>query len=236
MTPTKTKRHAFFDVDNTIYNGYTASELLFYLVKEKSSPQRLTDEFKKLANKYQKGEINYATITEGTLNLFSESLQGKTVDYVSQTVKDLLQRKTQIFFEWVKPVIDHLRENNFEITLVSAGPDTVVKEVSELLDANNVFATKILTQNGIFTGQNPHILNEHEKVKIIDELTGKQKDYFSVGFGDSTGDIHMLELMNHAFVLKNDHHPDMMRISRERNWTIFDNAETVIEKLEKIVL
>jgi hypothetical protein len=44
----------------------------------------------------------------------------------------------------------------------------------------------------------------------------------------------MLESLDHAFVFENDHHPDMMKYAEKRKWTIFTDADKVIDTIKNL--
>jgi len=228
-------RYAFFDVDNTIFNGYTASDLFQYLVRKKKAPPHIEKKYKESVRKYKDGSMNYATLAQKSLNLCAQSVAGKTKEEVRGDIHELLRDKEFLFFDWVNPVLHHMRSNEFSIILVSAGPDILINELASRLEVGTVFSTELFIRDGIYTDTAPKLLNDIRKVTAIRSTIDPSDTSFSVGFGDSAGDIPMLEVMDHAFVFENDHHPDMMVLTKEKGWTLFKNAGTVIETIDRLI-
>lgn len=228
-------KYAFFDVDNTIYDGYTASELLFFLVENGYCDKRLKDRYLQAVIDYDLRKINYNEISQISLDIVSVALEGKSTKESKEYVKEMLEKKDKVFNEWVKRVMEYLKKNDYTIVLVSAGPDLIIEEIAKMVKADKWYATKIEAKNGKYTGAECKLVNEDAKSEIMNALR-KDKDLEkTIGFGDSTGDIPMLKRVDLAFVVKNDHHKEMMEyaeFAKEKGWTIFSNANEVIEILE----
>jgi HAD superfamily hydrolase (TIGR01490 family) len=228
-------KYAFFDVDNTIYDGYTASELLFYMTENGYCAKRLHDRYLQAVIDYDLRKINYNEISQIALDIVSAALEGKGIKESKEFVKSMLEKKSKVFNAWVEPVMKYLKKNDFTILLVSAGPDLIIEEIAKMVNADKWYATKIEAKNGKYTGAECKLINEDAKSEIMNTLR-KDKDLeTTIGFGDSTGDIPMLKRVDLAFVVKNDHHKEMMEyaeFAKEKGWTVFSNADEVIKVLE----
>ena len=229
----RTMRYAFFDVDNTIYNGYTASELLFYLEDNGLSESKLKEEYLQAVEDYNLRKIDYNEIAQISLDLVSISLRGKTFKEARDIVREMLGKKGKVFYDWVKVVINYLKKVGYQIILVSAGPDLVIEEVAKIVNADKWYATKLEIKNEQYAGTKTSLLNAAAKSNLMKKLFKGQNIEMSIGFGDSTGDIPMLERVEKAFVVRNNHHQEMMNYAQKKNWTIFGSADEVFDMLER---
>lgn len=110
----------------------------------------------------------------------------------------------------------------------------MIQALNESIHANTVLATTIDIKNGKYTGKSPMLLNNKYKVDKIREIVGSDSNTFSIGFGDSTGDFDMLSLMDKAFVVRNDHHPEMMEAAEKKGWVLFDSEDEVLKQLDDL--
>ena len=53
-----------------------------------------------------------------------------------------------------------------------------------------------------------------------------------ISFGDSPGDMPMLEAADIGFVVQPDHNPKMIELSRENGWVILKH-ETALEQVKQ---
>lgn len=225
--------YAFFDVDNTIYNGYTGTDLINYL-----ADNGFTDNKAKLVHdagvtSYEKREIDYAEISQIALNAASLAVRKFPLEEADFMVERMLSEKEEVFQSWVEPTLDYLRKKDYGIFLISAGPDLVIKQIAEMINADGWFATPIKHENGKYVGHPPVLLNDQEKVKTIRTLIDVEgMSHFSIAFGDSPGDAPMLESVDKAFVVESEHHKEIITIAKEKNWVVFNNPKQIITALE----
>ncbi|MEI7578928.1 MAG: haloacid dehalogenase-like hydrolase [bacterium] len=146
-----TNRYAFFDCDNTIYNGYTGNELFDYFASKTGDYSNINNRLA-LVKKYQNGTGTYHAVANYVLNQFSKLVKGMTVSDVLEIFGQINQAKETIFFPWVRPVIKFLKQKQFKILLVSAGVDVVNAKFVKELELDGHISTIIPQKNGRFTG------------------------------------------------------------------------------------
>ncbi|MCD8484359.1 HAD-IB family hydrolase [Candidatus Woesebacteria bacterium] len=224
-------KYAFFDVDNTLYQGYSASELIHTVADTFARPE-LTKQHSQVVEDYFQHKTSYNAMSQVVLDLASEAVSGMNPQEVQALVREMLQQKPTLFAAWVREVMDYLNAESYRTVLVSGGPDVVIQELARLVGSDEWYATEITMDQGVYTGQKTKILNELAKAELITSLLAKQSPTRTIAFGDSPGDVPMLELADTAFVAKSDHHPEMLRYAQERNWTVFETAEEVITKVK----
>lgn len=169
-----------FDVDGT-------------LVREKSSWVTLHNHFQtnNLAKgnliSYKKGDIDYQTFMRLDIALWPKPIH-------VNTIKEILYDYTLV------PKTDHvikkLKEEGYEIVLVSAGIDILVKDVAKKLEINNFVANGLeFDEEGYITGEgifHVDLNSKHVALKdLLDELDFSIEECITVG--DSSYDKTFLE-------------------------------------------
>ena len=225
-------KYAFFDVDNTIYHGYSGDEILFFVNDKFHKAEQIVASYLKVLTAYRAKKATYLQLTQKSLNSVSEAVKGLTFNQISELVSEMLSLKNPLLNEWAPSVFKYLKLNNFKIILVSAGPEFVIKNIAEKIKADEYFATKIPYKNKKFTGEPVTMLNFKLKTQVISvHLKNSQ---FSIGFGDSVGDIPILELVDLAFVFESHHYPGMKKFAKEIKWHTFTKSSQILKILKKI--
>jgi HAD superfamily phosphoserine phosphatase-like hydrolase len=228
----KNNKFAFFDVDNTIYKGYSAEDFIEFAAHEGFIAQKYPQTYSEIIEKCVKKAINYNKTVQKILDLVSEAVGGKKSDQTNQLVIELLNQKDSLFFDWVIPVIEKLLQKDFNIVLVSAAPDFVIHHLGKRIKAQHYFATPIPSQNNVFLGEPTKALNASAKVEAINSITDQNS--FIIGFGDSTGDIPLFKSCNKSYVFLTEHFPQMKKIANQNKWSLFNKKEDIINNINQL--
>lgn len=221
------KRYAFFDVDQTIYNGFCTST--FYLFLAKNHYVKDTDVIYKkdrqIGVDFKNGKLNYAEISEKVVLLTADILKGIEEKKVIEWQEEFMVHHNNLF-PWVKDLFNLLKEKEYEIYFISGGASPGINAVATYLEIDKVYASNLSIKNGIYTGEVEVFLNYEEKTKLIHRIVGHLPNSFKIGFGDSMGDVDMLSHMNVSF-LYNPQNATLKKIAAEKHWYIV-NAESII--------
>ncbi len=191
---------AFFDVDQTLYDGY-CSRQCFYYVAQKRGLTQLIAERKALELQVKNNTINQHQVTAHYMDLAAKTLADLSIEEVEQLTKTIIKTEGR-FFPWVNQVIQHLREHQFRIYLVSAAIEPMIFSIAQHLKIEHFFATTLEVVDGVYTGSVTHLRNSHAKAeKIADLIKEIAEDNNVVAFGDGPGDIPMLLAADQAFVV-----------------------------------
>ncbi len=217
---------AFFDVDYTLYNGYLASNLTRFLTEKGYAASIIGQEEAKLQDKYSLGEIDYREAARWALQLNADAVKGKTPAEVKGWLKEFIVDYNFVY-PWAQSLMGILRTKGYDIYLISAALDFAVEEVADILGVEKYYGTAATVKDGIYTGSLGPILNFEEKHSLVRQLLTETKHEMHVGFGDSTGDVDMLEVMDKA-VAYNPKSQNLVSLANERGWFIA-NEETILE-------
>ncbi|MDH7476478.1 MAG: HAD-IB family hydrolase [Microgenomates group bacterium] len=228
----KIKKLAFFDQDNTIYQGFSMHDFYLFMADNQYVGRWIYDQHIKIQNLYREGKLNYRQAGQQVIQLTADALAGKNIKEVAKIGKKFLRNGEKIF-SWVKPVLKFLEKNNFETYIISASAEPVVKAVGEHIQIGNYFASLLEIKDGYYTGKVINYLDFEEKQKKIKKILGKNSHrLLKIGFGDSTGDIDMLSEMNQAFII-NPHQKEILDLAKKRGWLVAQEAKTIIEEIKK---
>jgi HAD superfamily phosphoserine phosphatase-like hydrolase len=193
------KGFVFFDIDNTIYDGYVTSDFSLFLADISVFPPRIYEEEHSIVKAFQEGKINYAESGHRAIELMAKYLKGQTLTTLAIYQKKFLQTRVHLF-PWVEEVFELFRKAGLEPVLVSAAAEPAVSPIANKLGVSSCYTSKIISENSIFTGECGRIINYEEKRKVVLHHTKYYPKVLKIGFGDSEGDLAMLMAMDEAFL------------------------------------
>lgn len=215
-----TRAAAFFDLDKTVL--------------AKSSTLAFGRPF------FQGGLINRRAVLKAAYAQFVFSLQGADAQQMERlrgqitqmctgwdvaTVHEIVQ---ETLHEIVEPLIyaeaaDVIEEHRLagrEIVIVSSSGAEVVEPIGELLGADRVVATRMVTVDGRYTGEIEFYAYGENKAVAIRELAaaGRYDLADCYAYSDSVTDLPMLEVVGHPTVVNPDR--ALRKIAAERDWPV----------------
>lgn len=226
------KRFAFFDVDKTIYDGYSTPDFLKFLAAHDIVDKDVVKQYAKLDLQLWEKEITYSAITEESTKLFAKSIKGLTDAKLQFYEDDFFQKQGRLFL-WVPKVMEYLYEKKFEIILISATVHPILDTFARFLPITNYFGSQLEIIDGVYTGEVLTTLNNKAKSEQIKKILGdiNKDEGILIGFGDSPGDIDMLKGVDLAFVI-NPHDDEMLAEVEKNDWNTTMDANTMIERIE----
>jgi HAD superfamily hydrolase (TIGR01490 family) len=227
MSPISGRPAAFFDLDKTII--------------AKSSTLAFSRPF------YEGGLINRRSVLRSGYAQFVYLVGGADHDqmermrsYLSaqaagwnvQTVKDIVAETLHhvvdplVYDEAVSLIEQHHAEAR-DVVIVSTSGAEVVAPIGEMLGADRVIATRMVQEDGRYTGEIEFYAYAANKATAIRELA-EQEGYdleASYAYSDSSTDIAMLEAVGHPYAVN----PDKMlrKVAIERGWEVLDFVKPV---------
>ena len=221
------RKIAFFDFDNTIYNGYTYQKFINFVSDEVIK----TDKFQNKVEEKLKNIKDYNELVSGITDILCEMMEGWTKDDFEKYCKISCHRNN--IFSWVAPVISFLKSTGFETVIISASFNEMVADSLNVLDIDRVYCSSFQLEEGKYNGKIKLLLNDVEKSKIVkSEISGK--DTFSIAFGDSIGDVPMLDSVDLAFLVRSCSVGgiEVENIAKEKGWFLGANHERIIEVIK----
>lgn len=209
----------FFDVDNTIVDGYTQKYFVKYLSKIKA--------------------INIMVLFLSYLwFLFYKLHIVKDVDkainfyisFLNNWDKDRLFKLVDIFFNLhiknkiykdIKILIDNYKIEGAIIVLISTSLEPIVKRIAYHLEIKNYIATKLEVMDDLYTGKiNGRAVSGAEKLKLVKDFLAlyKNQNIETYFYSDHFSDEVLLSFVDYPFVVN----PDKILYNKamNRNWPI----------------
>lgn len=207
---------ALFDIDKTAYEGY----LLFRIVQKQAKDGLISAESEKnvelVKKAYADGNLEYESMVEGVLNKWAEGLKDKSVEEIASHAEKYLRGEGNKFYPYVLKVIK-LIEDTHDIFFVTAEPQFVASKTTEIYGAQGFLSTEFEIENGMFTGKvNSALSHGPHKLQAIKELLSSHSKERSFAFGDSEGDIEMLEAVEYPVCINPT--AKLAKKAREKGW------------------
>lgn len=228
---------AFFDVDKTIFDGYSGSGILPFLEQIGFLKKGTIEWYRDIEEQYKKREIDYNDIAYGVIQTLATSFAGHPHERVLALMEEYLGR--EYVYPWVAQLIGSLHQAVFDTILVSGSTQPFIDAICKKIGARAGFGSEIEINDGVYTGKLLKMLNHNEKQRLVDLLIKEYNPQIVLAFGDSTGDIPMLERAAYAFIYE-PHQQEMIKIAESKsNWfivkrkTILDTVVSVLSKYER---
>lgn len=224
---------AFFDLDKTII--------------AKSSTLAFGRPF------YQGGLINRRTVLRSAYAQFVFALAGADEDQMDR-MRDYLtamcagwdvQQIRDIVNETLHEIIDPLVYNEAvdliaehkaagrDVVIISSSGDEVVRPIGEMVGADHVIATRMVVQDGKYTGEIEFYAYGPFKAQGLLALAAERGYDLadSYAYSDSSTDLPMLEAVGHPSAVNPDR--ALRRVAADRGWPVlaFTNAVPLRERL-----
>ncbi|RJQ33611.1 HAD-IB family hydrolase [Candidatus Parcubacteria bacterium] len=222
MLTNKKKDLVFFDVDNTIFNGYTQKCFIKYLYKNKYI-KFIDLIFSYIWFIFYK--LNFVKNIDIGIKFYLRFLKGlKYVDFLV-IVENFFNDNKDLIFDSAKYEIKNHIENNRQIILVSTSLYPIVDLIRKYVGADDLIATKLENIGDKLTGNidgfavyGDRKLYEVKKYisNYMDELINI-KTYF---YSDHHSDYELLNYVDYPVVVNPDN--KLHNIAVKNNWKILN--------------
>ena len=224
------KKFAFFDVDYTLYDGYTAIDFHQNLLDTGFIDGSFAGKQEEIYTQYKAGEISYTQGSRAALDLQASTLKGKSIDEVAQVCENFIKAGHKIY-PFVAELLIMLKNAGFTIVFISGSSLPVIQVLGRQLGADLCFASELDSVDGTYSGTVKRMMNDEEKSIQLHSVLEDHSDIYALGFGDTTGDIFMLSEVDKAFVV-DPHQEEMQKTAQEKGWTIV-TGDTIIDEVKK---
>jgi HAD superfamily hydrolase (TIGR01490 family) len=218
---------AFFDLDKTVIAGSSvlAFSRSFYAGGLINRWTLLRSAYTHLA--FLTGRTNHDQ-TERMRQYLSQLSTGWDVarvrDIVAETLTELIQ--PAVYSEATTLMAEHHAAGR-DVILISASGTEVVEPIGQMLGADDVIATRMVVEDGRFTGDIAYYAYGEEKARAIRELAAERGyDLDSCyAYSDSITDLPMLAAVGHPAAVNPDR--GLRREAVVRGWAIMDFSRPV---------
>lgn len=225
-------KFASLDVDGTVYRKSTSHDSINYLNEIGQINCSFHTEYWQVSKDYADGQISYAEVVQQGMTALMSSLNGLAVKSVEKLLKEYFLENHRIR-PFAKPVVDYLHNEGYKTYLISAGIDPAIRAIADILGVTGFFTSTQKIVNSIYTDQDIKILHSDSKEQIVRSMIEKYKPEDTIGFGDTTGDIGILSLMDLGFVI-HPHQQELIDLSEQKGWVITEDVNVMINAIKDI--
>jgi len=171
-----------FDLDNVIIDGEGIDEI--------GKLVNVEDQIAAITEQAMQGELDFET----SINQRVELLKGASVDDIKKLADEMP------LMAGAKETISSLKENGFDVAIISGSFDIIANTIKEKLNVDNIFTNSLVEDNGILTGEVIGPLVSGSKLDVLSdfiETAGYSLDE-CVAVGDGANDISMIESVKYG--------------------------------------
>ena len=166
-----------FDLDNVIIDGEGIDEIGKLI--------NIEDQIAAITEQAMQGDIDFETSIKKRVGL----LKGVATDDIRTLANEMPLMKG------AEETVSSLKENGFEVAIISGSFDIIADTIKGKLDVDNIFTNSLVEEDGILTGEVTGPLVSGSKLDVLSELI-EEKGYTldeCVAVGDGANDISMIE-------------------------------------------
>jgi HAD superfamily hydrolase (TIGR01490 family) len=227
MTQSDGRPAAFFDLDKTIIakSSTLAFSRSFYqggLISRRSV----------LRSAYAQFVYLFGSVDHDQMEQMRRYLSELSSGWHVQTVKDIVAETLHhivdpLVYDEAVNLIEHHHAQGRDVVIVSTSGAEVVEPIGAMLGADHVIATRMVQDDGRYTGEiefYAYAANKAGAIRDLAQLEGYDLTR-SYAYSDSVTDVPMLEAVGHPHAVNPDR--ALRRTARERDWPILDFSRPV---------
>ena len=209
---------AFFDVDNTLFDGYSGYHTTRILAQKKmvKTHHILVAIFYRILAPIYRGDV------KRMYEVILGDLAGRTLDEVMAVGKECFENsmKPKLFREGVEAIAEHRRLGH-KVYLLSSGPGMVIDHVADFLKVDGAKSVGPVVMGGVLQKKiNDPICYQEGKLILAQQIAKKEfvdlsECYF---YADSIDDISLMIRVGHPRPVNPDNSLKKMAVQKE--WPI----------------
>ena len=156
-------------------------------------------------------------------------------DIVSETLHELID---PIIYDEAATLIEEHHLAGRDVVIVSSSGSEVVEPIGEMLGADRVVATRMVVEDGHYTGEIDFYAYAENKASAIREVAAEEGYDLegSYAYSDSGTDIPMLEAVGHAFAVNPDRALRREALAREWPVLVFTKPVRLRDRFSNVTL
>lgn len=230
-------QYSFFDFDNTIYKGHSHYLILDFAIFLEGAgrfhPAEL-EKIRSLFSAYYDGRINRHEFGFQVVECYYHGIADIPEDIIRNSAHQFWKWMTgDAWFSYTIPLLKILGSVTAPI-LISGSPIEILEAIRKPLGFKDIFASKGIIQNGVYTGQTmEEIATSSAKERLMRVLAGRLSfnPSTSFAFGDSESDYPLLRSVDpaNAYLIG----PIQRNIKPEvdKHWNFLENEKELLDSV-----
>ena len=209
---------AFYDLDHTILDGNSATNLVQEARKREVMTERQYRHAVWLSILY-KLDIGEPTKMINRMLSWLKGLKEASIMKLSQEIFD------QIIKETIRPeILETIREHrakNGAVVLLSSATTPICQPVCQFLELDEMICTQLESENGILTGHTHGklVYGPEKKVRMLAFCREKEYDPQEAWYyGDSYTDRYVMDAVGFPVAVSPD--KQLLKIANRKNWSV----------------
>ena len=205
--PRPSRTAAFFDLDKTIIakSSTLAFSRSFYAGRADQPPGRPAQRLRavRLPRRRRRPRPDGADARTTCPRWRPAGTSQQVKDIVAETLHDLID---PIIYDEAATLIEEHHLAGRDVVIVSTSGAEVVEPIGEMLGADHVIATRMVVEDGRYTGEIEYYAYGETKAEAIRELAALEGYDLTrcYAYSDSATDLPMLEAVGHPYAVNPD--------------------------------
>lgn len=210
-----TKHLALFDIDKTIYDGFTIFPLAEYQVKHNLVNQKCVDILYHDLTLYKDGSVSYEKTVANLCFHWADELKGISYSQVINNSEDFFKSDNK-FYTYFAKIIPNLSKTH-DVYLITGEPQFIAKSIADKFGVTGYISAEFEVIHDVITGKvNKSLAKRIEKKKAIQHILATYGKKDSFAFGDSEGDIKMLKAVQYPICVNAS--SGLQKVATEKGW------------------
>lgn len=218
------------DGDGTVLNGFAIHPIYEVFADEGLVKPHEPEKLWEVHAELEEGKIDFPTFVKDTLCIAAAAVRGQQLSQASAISREFFASSNFDWFGYVEPLLTEAKDSQVDMILITAEPQFIAGGIASALRMSDCYSSRFVIDSGIFTGEvkDRDILNSDQKGDITKDLISGTDQSFA--FGDSEGDIGMLELVDNPYCIKPT--ATLRAHALTQNWPIIEDPSQPLTQVK----
>ncbi len=227
------ERFAVFDIDGTLFRSGLYREVFFELIRMNALPKRLHEQLAEKETAWQRRAHGraFAEFEQSMAEIFDEELPNlKISDFERAAEKVIAEHKDNVYV-YTRNLVNELKKQGYYLIAISGSQTELLEPFAEHYGFDHWVGQHYERGTEYFTGHVRKTYKGKDKFlrKIIDDKKLSIKE--SVGVGDSSGDIEMLQMVDRPIAFNPE--SNLFKVAEKNGWNIVIERKNMIYEMRQ---
>lgn len=226
-------KFAVFDIDGTVMRRQLYHKLVDKLAKQGAlgaeAPQML-EEAEKSWKRRKLSEVSFQEYDDILVNVYENALQNISLEVFDSLAVKVIEEYRDHSYIYTTDLLRRLKSDGYKLFIISGSHTELIEQIGKYYDFDDWMGTSYERSDKGFTGN--VAISTLDKSKCLRQLIERNNVSLasSVGIGDTSSDIPMLEMVENPIAFNPDQ--KLFKTARDRAWKIVIERKNVVYELE----